>query len=117
MTKQPPKPEDEKGIDWSKKDMYEGLGRSDLKPPQPSQDWEKRFDDLYYASGRTPAQMKSFIRELLEKTREEAVKEGEKKHEDSCPTMREAEIRMKQAITAKVRERIEDYFKELIVIP
>lgn len=35
-----------KGIDWSKKDMYEGLGREDLKPKSKSRPKPKTLDEI-----------------------------------------------------------------------
>lgn len=39
-----------KGIDWSKKDIYEGIGRPDLrpKPLAVKAGWEEEFDSWYY---------------------------------------------------------------------
>ena len=84
-----PKPENEKyehAIENISR-MFHLVDRNHLSSPQPPQDWEKRFDKKFgyievgggpEKDNLTSADIKSFIRELLEKTREEAIEEYKK---------------------------------------
>jgi len=85
-----------------------------LSPPQPPQ-WEKNFEEIWEHNKRTDSEdvwtlgeAKDFIRELLEKTREEAVEEYKKYKSIAVKDCEQEILRGSRELRKDERERVKE---------